>query len=106
MKGIEHLRRGSAQVVVVCVHFPQAREHGFEARRFGGGDAADVGELARRECLSGTTGCARITGWLEWFAQRADLLSDTESDRVALRRGDVRIEYLDYDWALNDSRAQ
>lgn len=41
-----------------------------------------------------------------WFAQRADLLSDTESDRVALRRDDVRIEYLDYDWALNDSRAR
>lgn len=41
-----------------------------------------------------------------WFAQRADLLSDTESDRVALRRADVRIEYLDYDWALNDSRAR
>ena len=41
-----------------------------------------------------------------WLAQRADLLSDTESDRVALRRADVRIEYLDYDWALNDSRAR
>ena len=41
-----------------------------------------------------------------WFAQRADLLSDAESDRVALRRADVRIEYLDYDWALNDSRSR
>jgi hypothetical protein len=35
------------------------------------------------------------------FARYADALGDTPHEREAIRQGNLRIRYLDYDWALN-----
>jgi hypothetical protein len=37
------------------------------------------------------------------FARYADQLADTPETRERIRRGEVRIEFLDYDWRLNDT---
>ncbi len=37
-----------------------------------------------------------------WLAQRAQLLSDTPADRARLASGDFRLDFLSYDWTLND----
>lgn len=39
------------------------------------------------------------------FAQHGDRLADEAAGRRAIRAGQVPIEFLDYDWALNDGRA-
>ncbi|MGH8758605.1 MAG: DUF547 domain-containing protein, partial [Burkholderiales bacterium] len=39
------------------------------------------------------------------FARYADRLADDAASRKTLRGGQVRIEFLDYDWALNDTPA-
>jgi hypothetical protein len=41
---------------------------------------------------------------LQFLARHADLLADTASARAAVRQGNARIRYLDYDWELNDAR--
>ena len=38
------------------------------------------------------------------FVRYADALGDTSQERQAIRRGGLRIRYLDYDWALNATR--
>jgi hypothetical protein len=38
------------------------------------------------------------------FARYADRLADTPEAQARLRRGDYRLEFLDYDWLLNDAR--
>ncbi|MEZ5584566.1 MAG: hypothetical protein R3F37_19000 [Candidatus Competibacteraceae bacterium] len=38
------------------------------------------------------------------FARYADLLADAPADRQRIEQGNVPIDYLDYDWALNDVR--
>ena len=35
------------------------------------------------------------------FARYADALGDTPQEREAIRRGGLRVRYLDYDWGLN-----
>jgi hypothetical protein len=40
----------------------------------------------------------------DMFARYADLLADAPADRQTLQQGKVPINYLDYDWALNDVR--
>ena len=37
-------------------------------------------------------------------ARHADLLADAPADRERIRSEKVDIEFLDYDWALNDAR--
>lgn len=44
-------------------------------------------------------------GWhslREFFADYADLLADTPEDREKVRAGDYRLEFLEYDWSLNN----
>ncbi len=36
--------------------------------------------------------------------RHADLLADGEADRALLRGGDIKLAFLEYDWALNDAR--
>lgn len=36
--------------------------------------------------------------------RHADLLADGEADRALLRGGDIKLAFLEYDWALNDTR--
>ena len=38
------------------------------------------------------------------FAKYAEHLADTSEARARLRSGDYRLEFLDYDWKLNDAR--
>jgi hypothetical protein len=40
----------------------------------------------------------------QFLARYAELLADGASSRSAVRQGNVRIHYLDYDWNLNDAR--
>ena len=38
------------------------------------------------------------------FARHADRLADREDARARIRAGDYRLDFLPYDWALNDAR--
>jgi hypothetical protein len=38
------------------------------------------------------------------FARHADLLADRPADRAAIRDPNVEVAFLEYDWALNDTR--
>jgi len=38
------------------------------------------------------------------FARYANGLADADDARVRIRAGDYRLDFLPYDWALNDSR--
>ena len=49
----------------------------------------------------GHRGYSSVRGTL---ARYADLLADRPEDRAAIRAPGVEIEFLDYDWALNDVR--
>jgi hypothetical protein len=40
------------------------------------------------------------------FARYAEQLADAPDARERIRRGDYRIEFLDYDWRLNDTRTE
>ena len=46
---------------------------------------------------------AAVGGVPVWLATRAGWLSDVEGERAALRAGRLKIDYLPYDWALNDA---
>lgn len=39
-----------------------------------------------------------------WLAERTELLADTAADRARIAAGDYRLDYLSYDWTLNDFR--
>ena len=49
----------------------------------------------------GHAGYASVT---EVGRRHADLLADAEADRALLRGGEVKLAFLEYDWALNDTR--
>lgn len=38
------------------------------------------------------------------FAQYAEQIADSAEQRERIRKGDYQVEFLDYDWKLNDSR--
>jgi hypothetical protein len=38
----------------------------------------------------------------EFFADYADELADTPAEREKVKNGDYDLEFLDYDWGLND----
>ncbi len=40
----------------------------------------------------------------EWLAQHADRLADDPKYRQVIRDGKAKVEFLDYDWALNDKK--
>jgi hypothetical protein len=45
-----------------------------------------------------------ITSRKAFYASHADQLADTPRERERLRQADVKVSYLDYDWALNDAK--
>lgn len=45
-----------------------------------------------------------IASLKSFFARYADLLADTPEDREAIRAGKAKIDFMDYDWGLNDKR--
>lgn len=49
----------------------------------------------------GHRGLTSVTGFA---AMHADLLADAPADRERVRQGQLEISFLDYDWALNDTR--
>jgi hypothetical protein len=72
----------------------------------------------RYDPASGTLELSRIFDWYKadfehghrgigsvpgFLARYADLLADAAPARALVRQGQVRIRYLDYDWALNDA---
>ena len=46
----------------------------------------------------------RFSSLNDMFARYADLLADAPATRQRIQQGNVPIDYLDYDWALNDVR--
>jgi hypothetical protein len=66
------------------------------------------------------SGTLRVSKLLDWYAEdftvdgradpkawlqaRADWLSEDAAERERIRRGDFRLDFLDYDWALNAQR--
>ncbi len=40
----------------------------------------------------------------KWLARYADLLTDNKAAKAQIQAGNVHLQYLDYDWALNNRR--
>ena len=98
---------------------PMLREEAYTAARLD----AQLEEQARRflsdrsrnryDAASGRLAVSRIFDWFaedfepraRYFAAYADLLADDAAGREAIRRGRAALQFLDYDWALNDSRS-
>lgn len=51
-----------------------------------------------------TLGHRGITSLAQFLARHADSLADAPADRERIRGGSVPVDYLDYDWRLNDAR--
>ncbi|MBX9632625.1 MAG: DUF547 domain-containing protein [Burkholderiales bacterium] len=51
-----------------------------------------------------TAGYKGITSVEQFLGKYAALLADKPDDQKAIRDGRVKVKYLDYDWALNDSK--
>ena len=73
----------------------------------------------RFDAASGTLWVSRIFDWYgkdferggqgtgslrSLFARHAEQLAPTPQDQAALRAGRYRLDFLDYDWGLNDAR--
>lgn len=51
-----------------------------------------------------TSGFKGIASRETYFAKYANLLSDNADDQAKIKAGKVSIDFLEYDWALNDKR--
>lgn len=114
-------------VAVVCasVGCPMLRNEAFVPDRLD----AQLDDSMRRflsdrsrnrfDAATGTLAVSRIFDWyrkdfeqghrgfdslLTLFARHADALGTTPSEQAQIRSGRARIQYLDYDWSLNDAR--
>ena len=47
---------------------------------------------------------AGITSLAQFLARHADSLADAPADRERIRAGGLPVDFLDYDWRLNDAR--
>jgi hypothetical protein len=127
LDGIEHamlrpvFREPRVHYAVNCASIgcPMLREEAYTAARLD----AQLEEQARRflsdrsrnryDAASGRLAVSRIFDWFaedfepraRYFAAYADLLADDAAGRDAIRRGRAALQFLDYDWALNDSRS-
>jgi hypothetical protein len=96
---------------------PMLREEAYLATRL---DAQLEGQARRflsdrsrnrYDARSGRLAVSRIFDWFaedfepraRYFAAYADLLADDAAGREAVRSGRAALQFLDYDWALNDS---
>ncbi|MCB1929116.1 MAG: DUF547 domain-containing protein [Rhodocyclaceae bacterium] len=50
------------------------------------------------------TGAGRFKSLRDTFSTFADVIGESPSDAMAIQTGDYRLEFLSYDWSLNDSR--
>jgi hypothetical protein len=98
---------------------PMLREEAYVGARL----EAQLEEQARRflsdrsrnryDEASGRLQVSRIFDWYaedfepraRYFARFADLLADSPAARGRIAAGDAPLAFLDYDWALNDSRS-
>jgi len=98
---------------------PMLREEAYVAARL----EAQLEEQARRflsdrsrnryDVRSGRLQVSRIFDWFagdfepraRYFAPYADALADDAAARAAIGTGRAALEFLDYDWTLNDSRS-
>ena len=114
-------------VAVVCASIgcPMLRDEAYTAERLD----AQLDDALRRflsdrsrnryDADSGTLRVSRIFDWYrkdfeqghqgyaspkDVFARHADRLADREDARARIRAGDYRLDFLPYDWALNDAR--
>ncbi len=114
-------------VAVVCASIgcPMLRDEAYTAERL----EAQLDDALRRflsdrsrnryDAGSGTLRVSRIFDWYrkdfeqghqgyaslkDVFARHADRLADREDARARIRAGDYRLDFLPYDWALNDAR--
>jgi len=122
--GVFHEPRVHAAVVCASIGCPMLRQEAYVADRLG----AQLEDAMRRflsdrsrnrfDARNGTLYVSRIFDWygadfthgfhgfdsLEaTFAHYADALTDTPADTARVRQGGYDIEYLDYDWKLNDA---
>jgi hypothetical protein len=98
---------------------PMLREEAYLAARL---DAQLEGQARRflsdrsrnrYDARSRRLAVSRIFDWFaedfepraRYFAAYADLLADDAAGREAVRSGRAGLQFLDYDWALNDSRS-
>jgi hypothetical protein len=54
----------------------------------------------------GINGVAPIASREDYFGRYAQLLTDDEAGRSAIKEGKVKINFLSYDWSLNEARAK
>ncbi len=127
LDGIEHrllrpvFREPRVHYAVNCasVGCPMLREEAYAAARLD----AQLEEQARRflsdrsrnryDAGSGRLQVSRIFDWYaedfepraRYFAAHADLLAGDAAARAAISAGRAPVEFLDYDWTLNDSRS-
>jgi hypothetical protein len=112
-------------VVCASIGCPMLRDEAYTADRLD----AQLDDALRRflsdrsrnryDAGSGTLRVSRIFDWYGQdfeqghqgyaslkavFARHADLLADREDARARIRAGDYRLDFLPYDWALNDAR--
>lgn len=112
-------------VVCASIGCPMLRQEAFVAERLG----AQLEDSLRRfladrsrnrfDPASGTLQVSKLFDWYgkdftqghagfrtlpETFARYADRLADTPESQSQLRKGNYKLEFLDYDWRLNDVR--
>ena len=80
-----------------------------QARRF-------LSDRSRNRYRAGALEVSKIFDWYgddfkaqagsvaQYLARYADLLADSAEDRAAVRSGKAKVQFLDYDWALNDAK--
>ena len=114
-----------AAVVCASIGCPMLRNEAYVATRL---DAQLEDQMQRflrdrsRNRFDARTGTLHVSKIFDWYAadfdkghhgfdslkatfgHYADALADTPAEAARLRRGDVTIDYLDYDWRLNDAR--
>ena len=95
---------------------PMLREEAYVAarleRQLDEQEARFLSDRSRNRVRAGRLEVSRIFDWYgedfaplpAYFARHAELLSRLPQERAALREGALPIDFLEYDWALNDAR--
>ncbi len=68
------------------------------------GNALEVSEIFKWYSVDFTSGLKGIRSREQFFAQYANLLADAPEHRQIIRERKAEMRFLDYDWALNDTK--